>query len=36
MPYHVFIDLSKNPPIERSKWEEPEETDDHGRGVNRW
>lgn len=35
MLYHVFIDLSKNAPIERSKWKEPEEADDHGGGVNR-
>jgi hypothetical protein len=35
VPYHVFIDISKNPAIERSKCEEREEADDHGGGKSR-
>ncbi len=36
MPYHVFIDTSKNAAIERSKCEECKEADDSGGGANRW
>jgi hypothetical protein len=36
VPYHVFIDMSKHTPIERSKREECEEAHDQGGDANRW